>query len=121
MMKLFATYPSLIQQFVTLILSAASPPLSSLVLLGLILAYAVKNKQIYDVIQPRYIDVVKLFCTLVLGSRVSPNHLIVSNCAGLFKKVTRDIFKEHLLPAILKALLRNPDELTKCKSLVLNF
>lgn len=118
--QLFTTSPDLPQQCFDLILTMSSLllplPLPYLVTLSLIVICCAKNKGKDDFIGTRYVELIKLFCTGVLGSRACPDYMIVGNCAGLFKKVTREIFTEHLLPAILKALLRNPDELIKSES-----
>lgn len=64
-----------------------------------------------------YQDVLKLFATSVLGSRVRPEQLVIMSCRDVLKKVTHSLFKECLYPALCKALLRNPDELMSSKSL----
>lgn len=66
---------------------------------------------------PLYKGVLKQFATHVLGSRVRPDQLIIMSCESVFKKVTHSLFKEFLLPALLKALLRNPDELMSSECL----
>ena len=65
--------------------------------------------------------VIKLFASSVLSSRVCPDELVIKNCADLFMKVTHQIFQDYLLPAMLKALLRNPEELIKSEYLNLLF
>ena len=113
--QLFANSPDLPGKCCELILAVAPSdlPHSYFVLLSLIVPSKGKDLNLEKI----YVEIVKLFCAAVLGSRVCPDHLIIRCCAGLFKQVTRDVFKEYLLPAILKALLRNPDELTPSKFL----
>lgn len=115
--KLFDSTPDLPRRCMELVLQTSPLPLTHLVLLSLIVTYQPRGGKRDTFISENYPQVVRLFCSTVLGSRVQPDHMVVGNMAGIFKKVTREIFKEHLLPAMLKALLRNPDELTKSKLL----
>lgn len=118
---LFSLTPDLSQCCFQLLLTAAasspSPlaPYMYLVPLSLVIVYHTQNKGGggSGFLSDKYVEVLNLFSTHVLGSRVRPDHMVVGNCAGIFKKVTHQLFKEYLLQPLLKALLRNPDELTK--------
>jgi hypothetical protein len=55
-------------------------------------------------------QLVELYTKLVLGSRVSlPRHVVTTVSKLLLKCVTHDSFKEDCLPAIERAMLRNPE------------
>lgn len=60
-----------------------------------------------------YTVVMEHFVKSVLNSTVRPDYVLLESAAGIFKKVTRQVFKDVLFPGMLKALLRNPDELTR--------
>lgn len=110
MFRLFASHPDLCRDCLKVVVAAPSFQLSSLVLLGVLLTHLFKSQEELSV---EYVDVLKLFAVSVLGSRTRPDYMVVGNCAGIFKKVTRQQFEELLLPSMLKALRRNPDELMK--------
>lgn len=101
------TNPGLVLGCLELVLGASVLTPLHLVLLDIIVVH------FFPSASHKYLELVKCFCEVVLGSRVMPDYLILENCAGFFKMVTHQIFKDCLLPAMLKALLRNPDELIR--------
>ena len=60
-----------------------------------------------------YQDSMRLFSKHILDGRTRPDYVVLESIAGIFKKVTHQMFQQIFLPSILKALLRNPDELTR--------
>lgn len=109
--RLFSTSPSLLKPCLQLVLGASTFSLVFLPLLDLVFWYYTSNK--LDFPTEDYVAVMKCFAKLVLDSTVRPNYALLESCAGIFKKVTRRMFEDVLLSGMLKALLRNPDELTR--------
>ena len=108
--------PGVASRWLSLLLSASSFKFHYLVLLATVLAYYMQNEASADFPVALYPDVLRLFASFVLGSRERPDRVIIQGCGDLFKKVTHATFKDILLPALRKALLRNPDELMFSKS-----
>lgn len=115
--SLFSSSPSFTHGCFQLALSAVPTSLSSFVVLAAIVSYYCaqqggKKGQSKDWLnEEAYLKVVTSFVSHVLGLRERPDRQVMGNCGGLFKRVTHSIFKDHLLPAIRKAILRNPEEL----------
>ncbi len=94
-----------------LMVSAPTFNLAFWPLIVLLLAYLLKHQSSAGFPETLYLDLLKRFVSSVLGSRERPDDVIIERCAILFKKVTHALFKDLLLPAMRKALLRSPDEL----------
>ena len=90
------------------LVSSSTFALRKMVLISVLVTFLYKREELPMTL---YEVVLEQFKTHILGSRVRLEPLILGSCMGMFKKVTHPLFKEYLLPAILKALLRNPDEL----------
>lgn len=108
---LFASFPSLLDQFLRVILVDSTFSPTFLPLLDYIFGYYVSSK--LDFPAEKFTKAMELFSKSVLGSTTRPDYMLLESCTGIFKKVTRQTFQDVLLPAMLKALLRNPDELTR--------
>lgn len=109
--RLFSTTPSLLKQCLRLTLGASTFSLIFLPLLDHLFWYYTSNK--LDFPTDDYVAAMKCFAKLVLDGTLRPDYVLLESCPGIFKKVAREMFEEVLLPGMLKALLRNPDELTR--------
>lgn len=109
--NLFSSHPSLLERFLRVMLVDASFSPTFLPLLDYTFTYYVSSK--LDFPTEKFAKAMEAFSKSVLGSTTRPDYLLLESCTGVFKKVSRQTFQDTLLPAMLKALLRNPDELTR--------
>ena len=108
--------PSFMRRCFQLALAAAPSSLPTFVLLSVIVSYCTSQKgDTEDWLKDVYVELVNCFISSVLGRRERPDKWVIGSCGGLFKRVTHSTFKELFLPAIKKALLRNPEELMSGK------
>lgn len=54
------------------------------------------------------------FIKVAVSVKVKPSIYIVDECRPLLRQLTHDEFKSQLLPAIQKAMLRNPEIILEC-------
>lgn len=109
--RLISSSPSFQKLSLQLILTAPTFSLSFLPFLDCIISNYLSSKVEFPF--KEYEDVMRLFSKSVLNGTSRPDYMVLESSTGIFKKVTRQLFEEILLPAMLKALLRNPDELTR--------
>lgn len=60
------------------------------------------------------------FIKTLISCKTKPLKTIVEACYPLLKKITHEQFKGLLLPALQKAMLRNPEIIIECVGLVLS-
>jgi len=99
--------------FQLIVANAGNVSLIWLVTLSIVVMYFSQKSGSCNFFSENYPEALKLFASWVFGSRMLLDYRVVRNCAGIFKMVTHPLFKDYLLQPMLKALLRNPDELVK--------
>jgi len=107
--RLWHSREGLARQFLDCLLSGAEPYLPSLCLLGLLSEYCSRKGEKLEISKQEALLV--HFSKVVLASRTKPQQSIVVTCVPIFKRTSHVQFSSLLLPATLKCLLRNPDEL----------
>lgn len=56
----------------------------------------------------------ELFVKVAVSSKTRPDLSVIHECKTLLRLVTPDEFEKTLLPAIMKAMLRNPEIILQC-------
>jgi hypothetical protein len=115
MSQLFSSSPSFLNQCCRIILGTSTFSLVFLPLLDIVFRYYRTKKLGFPL--EDYTMVMKHVAKSVLDVTVRPDYTLLECCVGIFKNVSKQVFESVLLPGMLKALLRNPDELTRgeCK------
>ncbi|XP_074643687.1 stalled ribosome sensor GCN1-like [Tubulanus polymorphus] len=89
-------------------LLSSEPNISYLPMCYCIMKYLnlVKDSESISKYKPTYVEI---FTRTVLGAKSKPQNHILANCKHLLRHLNHDDFKKIILPAVQKAMLRNPE------------
>ncbi|XP_022236882.1 eIF-2-alpha kinase activator GCN1-like, partial [Limulus polyphemus] len=99
--------PSSIEHFLE-VLETCEPAVSILIMWGTLVKYLTGSKSSTAIIKHKR-QFLELFTKIVLGSKTKPSLFTLEHSRYLLRQVSHDDFKELLLPALQKAMLRNPE------------
>lgn len=80
----------------------------------------VRNNKTAELLSSMTKSILDSFIKLTISTKVKPDDYVVELCTPLLKHLTHEEFKGLLLPAILKAMLRNPEIILYSVSKVLS-
>ncbi|XP_012138450.2 lethal (3) 80Fj isoform X1 [Megachile rotundata] len=79
-----------------------------IVLASLLTRYLVNAKK-SELIGKLKVDIIDVFIKVAISCKKKPDLYVVHNAAPLLRRISHDEFKNQLLPALQKAMLRNPE------------
>nr|XP_012138450.1 PREDICTED: translational activator GCN1 isoform X1 [Megachile rotundata] len=79
-----------------------------IVLASLLARYLVNAKK-SELIGKLKVDIIDVFIKVAISCKKKPDLYVVHNAAPLLRRISHDEFKNQLLPALQKAMLRNPE------------
>ncbi|XP_055861350.1 eIF-2-alpha kinase activator GCN1-like [Biomphalaria glabrata] len=91
----------------------------TLPLIGLIMKYLATNK-LSETIQKHKNAFLDIYLKQVIASRTAPSRAVLLNNSELLRHCTHEDFKDLILPAIQKAMLRNPETIQETVSELLS-
>ncbi|PVD31523.1 hypothetical protein C0Q70_06936 [Pomacea canaliculata] len=99
--------PGSVEKFLQL-LEKVEPADHNMCCCALVLQYltTTKNKTLLDLYKGTFLD---LYLKQVLSSRTKPPLAVLVSSRGILRQCTHQDFKEQVLPAVQKAMLRNPE------------
>uniref|UniRef100_A0AAZ3RIA1 TOG domain-containing protein n=1 Tax=Oncorhynchus tshawytscha TaxID=74940 RepID=A0AAZ3RIA1_ONCTS len=109
--------PGLADQYISTLLSLEQNP-SSLALLGVCLDFCTTHKDMATV-EKHKSAILDLYMKAVLMSKTRPHQHLLDKSGSLLRHVSHSEFKELLLPALQKAMLRSPENAMQTVSCLL--
>ncbi|CAB1319637.1 unnamed protein product [Coregonus sp. 'balchen'] len=109
--------PGLADQYISTLLSLEQNP-SSLALLGVCLDFCTTHKDMATVVKHKS-AILDLYMKAVLMSKTIPHQHLLDKSGSLLRHVSHSEFKELLLPALQKAMLRSPENAMQTVSCLL--
>ncbi|KAJ8414754.1 hypothetical protein AAFF_G00022770 [Aldrovandia affinis] len=105
--QLWKENPGLADQYMSILLGLDQNP-SSLALLGACVDFCTAQKDMAT-IEKHKGAILELYLKTVLMSKTRPHQHILERSSAVLRHVSHPEFKEHLLPALQKAMLRSPE------------
>ncbi|GAB6030116.1 hypothetical protein CHUAL_005795 [Chamberlinius hualienensis] len=105
-------------KFVNVCLTA-EPSVEVVILLSYLIKYCVEIKDTSILPELKKVAVEGMIKSVV-GSKTKPASYILDHCSPFLKLLNHEEFKTVLLPALLKSLLRNPENIILCVSQILS-
>ncbi|KAH9524200.1 translational activator of GCN4 [Bulinus truncatus] len=116
--RIWKEIPSAIEKYADIVAGLEQSALT-LPLIGLVMKYLASNKM-SDTIQKHKSTFLDIYLKQVIASRAAPSRAVLFNNTELLRHCTHEDFKELVLPAIQKAMLRNPEIIQETVSELLN-
>ncbi|XP_076367337.1 lethal (3) 80Fj isoform X2 [Tachypleus tridentatus] len=105
--QLWNENPSSITHYLE-ILETCEPAVNILIIWGTLVKYLTGSKSSVTITKHKK-QFLELFTKIILGSKTKPSLFALEHSRYLLRQVSHDDFKELLLPALQKAMLRNPE------------
>uniref|UniRef100_A0A668A0L7 GCN1 activator of EIF2AK4 n=1 Tax=Myripristis murdjan TaxID=586833 RepID=A0A668A0L7_9TELE len=115
--QLWKASPGLVDQYISTLLSLEQSP-TTLVMLGVCLDFCAAQKDMAT-IQKYKSPLLDLYVKSVLMSKTRPQQHILDKSGSLMRHVSHSEFKELLLPAMQKTMLRSPENAMQTVSCLL--
>ncbi|XP_008140997.2 eIF-2-alpha kinase activator GCN1 [Eptesicus fuscus] len=115
--KLWKESPSLVEQYLSAILSL-EPNQNYAGMLGLLVQFCTSHKEM-DVVNQHKSALLDFYVKNILMSKVKPQKYLLDNCAPLLRYMSHSEFKDLILPTIQKSLLRSPENVIETISSLL--
>ncbi|KAK1328698.1 hypothetical protein QTO34_012273 [Cnephaeus nilssonii] len=115
--KLWKENPSLVEQYLSAILSL-EPNQNYAGMLGLLVQFCTSHKEM-DVVNQHKSALLDFYVKNILMSKVKPQKYLLDNCAPLLRYMSHSEFKDLILPTIQKSLLRSPENVIETISSLL--
>ncbi|XP_011149210.1 eIF-2-alpha kinase activator GCN1 [Harpegnathos saltator] len=91
----------------------------TIILASLLTKYLVASKR-NDLVEQLKVNMIDIFIKVTISCKKKPDLYVVDVAVPLLRRLTHEEFKIHLLPALQKAMLRNPEIIIESVGHILN-